>query len=77
MIVLYSTGCPKCKALAGRLTNNNIKFEVSNDIKELINKGYKSAPMVKINDQYFNYKQVMTMLKEHEQGMITEFGGAE
>lgn len=77
MIVLYSTDCPKCNALKKRLTKNGIKFEVSQDVDELIKRGYQSIPVLKIHDKFFDYNQSMNILKNYEKGIITgeEFGG--
>ncbi len=77
MVVLYSTDCPKCNVLKGRLEKNNIKFEISNDIDELIKRGFQSAPVLRVNDNYFDFTRAMNMLKSYERGMTNELGGAE
>lgn len=77
MVVLYSTGCPKCNVLEGRLKKNNINFKVSYNIDKLIEMGFQSAPILKVNDNYFDFGRAMNMLKSYERGMTNELGGAE
>lgn len=68
MITLYSTGCPKCNILEGRLTNDKIDFTISNDIDKLIEMGFQNAPILQINDQFIEYGEAMKRLKAYEAG---------
>lgn len=54
-IVLYSTHCPKCKVLETKLRQKNIDYTELNDVSELIEKGFKSAPVLKVNDKYLEF----------------------
>lgn len=71
MIILYSTGCPKCNILERRLTNDNIEFEISNDIDKLIDMGFQNAPVLQINDQFIVFEDAMKKLKAYEAGKGT------
>lgn len=71
MITLYSTGCPKCNILERRLTNDNIEFEISNDIDKLIDMGFQNAPVLQINDQFIVFEDAMKRLKAYEAGKGT------
>jgi len=71
MIILYSTGCPKCNILERRLTNDNIEFEISNDIDKLIDMGFQNAPVLQINDQFIVFEDAMKRLKAYEAGKGT------
>lgn len=55
-VVLYSTGCPKCKILEQKLVNKNIAYEKTNDVSKLIKLGFTSAPVLKIDDDYLEFK---------------------
>lgn len=57
MITLFSTECPKCKVLERKLNNKNITFEKSSDIQEVIDKGFMSAPVLKVDNVYYDFKQ--------------------
>lgn len=71
MITLYSTGCPKCNILERRLTNDNIEFEISDDIDKLIEMGFQNAPVLQINDQFIAFEDAMKRLKAYEAGKGT------
>ena len=53
MITLFSTNCPKCKILENKLNQKNIDFVVSNDMQEIIDMGFMTAPVLKLNDLYY------------------------
>lgn len=63
MITLYSTGCPKCQVLEKKLNNEGIEFSISNDIDVLIEKGFMTAPVLEIDDEYFEFKNAIEWLK--------------
>ena len=55
MVVLYSTNCPKCKALESQLKKNNIKFELVTDSEIMKQKGFKSAPKLEVDGEIMDY----------------------
>ena len=55
MITLYSTGCPRCKVLTQKLDAANINYSISNNIDEIITKGFMSVPVLKVNDEYMDF----------------------
>ena len=63
-VTLYSTGCPQCNVLKKMLSEKGISFEVNNDLQEMKNLGFKSAPMIKMDDQILNFKQAFKWLNE-------------
>lgn len=63
MITLYSTGCPKCQVLEKKLIKDGIEFSISDDIDELIEKGFMSAPILKVDDKFLEFKDAIDWLK--------------
>lgn len=55
MIILYSTNCPKCRALEKQLNKNKIEYEVVTDKDVMIQKGFTSAPQLEINGEIMDY----------------------
>lgn len=55
MIILFSTNCPKCRVLEQKLNQKNIDFIISDNIDEIIEKGFMSAPILKIDDEYLEF----------------------
>lgn len=64
-IILYSTECPKCKILKQKLDEANITYIVCSDIEIIKNKGFRSVPMVEINNKIMNYLECINWIKEH------------
>ena len=58
-IVLYSTHCPKCKVLETKLKQKGIEYTEINDVTELIENGYKSAPILKVNEKYLEFSDAV------------------
>lgn len=50
MVTLYSNDCPKCKLLKNRLDAMGIEYETSQDFKSLFNEGFRSAPILQLED---------------------------
>ncbi len=63
MIVLYSTGCPKCKVLEKKLNADNIEYSMSDDIDELIEKGFQSAPVLNVDGDFMEFKDAVNWIK--------------
>lgn len=66
MIVLFSTGCPKCRVLEQKLNQKNIDFTISDDIDEVIEKGFMSAPILKIDDEYLDFGNAVKWVNNQE-----------
>lgn len=54
-IVLYSTGCPKCRVLEAKLTEAGIPFEVNGSADEMLAMGMTEAPMLVVGEERLNF----------------------
>lgn len=54
-IILYSTGCPKCKVLEAKLNDKHICHQVITDTSEIIKEGFSSVPVLRIDDKFLNF----------------------
>lgn len=65
MIILYTVeNCGKCKILELKLKEKNVKFEKNENIDELINMGFRSAPILKVDKEYLDYGKAIKFIKE-------------
>lgn len=55
MVTLFSTNCPKCRVLEQKLNQKDIDFTIDNNINEIVEKGFMSAPVLKINENYLEF----------------------
>lgn len=69
-VKLYTIHCPSCNVLEKKLKQNNIEFEIIDDRDKVIAKGnelgIKSAPILQVNNDYYNFIQAIEFLKGAE-----------
>ena len=64
MVELFSTGCPRCMVLEKKLNQKNIQFTKNDNIDELIQKGYSTAPVLKVDDKYLEFNEAIKYVNE-------------
>lgn len=64
MIELFSTGCPRCMVLEKKLNQKSIQFTKNDNIDELIQKGYSTAPVLKVDDKYLEFNEAIKYVNE-------------
>ena len=63
-IVLYSTGCPKCRVLETKLKAKGIGYAEINDVDVMEAKGIMNLPMLEVDGQLKNFNEAMTWLNK-------------
>lgn len=63
-IILYSTGCPKCKVLETKLNSKNIKYNLIDDEGLMVEKGFMSAPMLEVDGKIMNFVDANNWINE-------------
>lgn len=56
-VILYSTGCPKCKVLKTKLDNKGIEYEIVNDTDEMLRLGMTTVPCLGIDGEIKDFKE--------------------
>lgn len=59
IIVLYSTGCPKCKILKSKLDEKKIEYEICTDTELMLSKGFKSVPILQIDNNNLSFNEAI------------------
>ena len=59
MIILYSTGCPKCKILEKKLEQKNMAYDLCTDINVIVNKGYQTVPLLEVDDYIMDFGEAV------------------
>ena len=52
-----------CKVLKTKLNLANIAYEEINDTETMIAKGFKSAPILEVDDKAMNFKEAVEWVK--------------
>lgn len=63
-IILFSSGCPKCKVLKQKLDDRKIEYEVSENFDELIEQNLQTVPVLKVNGEYYQFGEAIKVVNE-------------
>ena len=55
-VILYSTGCPKCKVLVTKLDSKNINYNIVSDINVIVSKGINTVPVLEVDNNLMDFK---------------------
>jgi glutaredoxin-related protein len=64
MVTLYSTNCPKCMVLKEKLYAKHIEFTECNDTEIMKELGMTVVPVLKVNDEYLDFKAANTYINQ-------------
>ena len=54
-VILYSTGCPKCKILKKKLAEKNIDYAENQNVEAMVALGIDQVPVLKIDGEMMNF----------------------
>ena len=63
IVVLYSTGCPKCNVLKRKLDENCVDYTTKTDVDEMITKGISSAPALEVDGEILDFKKAIDWVR--------------
>ena len=58
-IILYSTGCPKCKVLKAKLDQKDLTYDIETDIEKMKELNILSLPVLKVDDKFLQFKDAV------------------
>lgn len=58
-VILYSTGCPKCKILKKKLAEKNIDYTENQNVEEMVALGIDQVPVLKIDGEIMKFKEAV------------------
>lgn len=58
-IKLYTTHCPQCKALEMKLNKKSLEYTIDDNIKKMKELGFASAPILQVDDKYYNFSEAV------------------
>lgn len=63
-IILYSTGCPKCKVLKSKLEDKGIEFVENNSVEEMTELGITQVPVLSVCGALLDFKKAVIWVNE-------------
>lgn len=64
MVILYSTGCPRCSILESKLKLKNIPFEVFDDENKMIEMGLTTVPVLEVGGNKMDFKDAVEWINK-------------
>lgn len=64
MVVLYSTGCPKCMVLEKKLEKKGIEYTVVEDVETISSMGYVSVPLLEVEGKVMEFAEANSWVNE-------------
>ena len=55
MVVLYSTGCPKCGVLKKKLNERGIQYQENTTVEEMLALGITSVPVLCVDGELMEF----------------------
>lgn len=63
-IVLYSTGCPRCKVLKQKLSIKGVKYSEVNDRSVMLNMGLDEVPVLEVDGNKMGFLEANSWINE-------------
>lgn len=63
-VVLFSTGCPKCKVLERKLEDKGIVYTENNNTDDMKERGFTSVPILSVNGRLLNFYDANKWINE-------------
>lgn len=58
-IILYSTGCPKCRVLKSKLTSKGVQFEENKSVEVMESMGIKEVPVLSVYGELLDFSRAI------------------
>ena len=63
-IVMYSSGCPRCKTLKKKLDDAGVQYETFTDIQKMIDMGFTDVPVLEVDGQRMQFTDAIKWVRE-------------
>lgn len=64
MVVLYSTGCPKCDVLKSKLNAKQVPYEEITSVSDMLELGITQVPVLGIDGQLLEFAEANKWLNQ-------------
>ena len=69
-IILYSTGCPKCKILESKLQEKGVYYTKNTSVDEMVKLGFTAVPMLKVGEKVLNFGEAVKWVNSRKEDSI-------
>lgn len=65
MIIVYSTGCPKCKVLIKKLDEKHIDYSICSDIAAMQLKKITQVPVMEVDGELMDFRESVDWINKY------------
>ena len=65
-VTLYTIHCPQCTVLQKKLDISKIDYNILDDVEKMKELGFKSAPILVVDDKSYTFSEAVKWIKEQE-----------
>lgn len=65
-IILYSTGCPMCRALEKMLNDKGVVYHTISDVEEMKSLGIMHVPVLSVDGKMYSYPEAVKAVMRNE-----------
>lgn len=66
-LIMYSTGCPRCKVLGMMLDKKGIAYEIDDNIDAMEQLGIESVPVLSIDGELMPYNEAVAWVTNYQE----------
>lgn len=63
-MVLYSTGCPRCRVLKAKLDKKGIEYIENSSVDEMMELGIEEVPMLDVGDKLLGFAEAVQWVND-------------
>ena len=63
-IILYTTGCDRCKVLKAKLDAKNIQYKIMDDVEKMIEDGFKTVPILEVEGNQLVFSEAIQWVNQ-------------
>ena len=65
-VILYSTGCTRCKVLERKLHEKGIEFDEFNDSEKMMEMGLQSVPVLSVDGSLMDFVEANSWINNYD-----------
>lgn len=58
-VILYTTGCPKCKVLKSKLAEKNVEYQENTSIEDMQKLGISLVPVLSVDGELMDFTKAV------------------
>lgn len=63
-VIMYTTGCPKCKILKKKLDEKKVEYEEETDVEKMKSIGIDRVPMLSVDGKLLSYLEAVKLIND-------------